>query len=289
VSLISYTPEAYAYEKYLKGFGHEVQLDSANSLDPDNDINIYFMGLRPVWRKKTGRAIDIHEYHSLSTGAFPLIKDKIKKFINDKPSGRIFLNNVVQEGMGFQDGIPYIERDMGVDDDFFQRPFSNPEFDIVYAGSIAGRKGLIDELIKLAKRKLKLLIVGSISKADFEIFEKYKNVSFTGKVHRSEIPKIFKNCRAGLNYTPDIYPFNIQTSTKTLEYLAAGLVLISNRYNWIESFSKKFGILPLWIDNVSDSDSIGVSNYFLQKEIFSWDSILNKSYFNDFLIERCIR
>lgn len=42
-SNLAYTPEAYAYEKYLSQKGFLVQLDS--TLDPNNDINIYFMGL----------------------------------------------------------------------------------------------------------------------------------------------------------------------------------------------------------------------------------------------------
>lgn len=48
-----YTPEAYAYEKYLKAMGHEVQLDY--NLDPNNDINIHFMGTRPFWKSNKGR------------------------------------------------------------------------------------------------------------------------------------------------------------------------------------------------------------------------------------------
>ena len=50
LSSFAYTPEAYAYEKYLKKLGHQIQLDY--ELDPDNDINIYFMGTRPFWKKK---------------------------------------------------------------------------------------------------------------------------------------------------------------------------------------------------------------------------------------------
>ena len=37
----AYTPEAYAYEKYLTSKGFKVQLEQEEKLDLNNDINIY--------------------------------------------------------------------------------------------------------------------------------------------------------------------------------------------------------------------------------------------------------
>ena len=91
----AYTPEAYAYEAYLKERGYQVQLDY--SLDPNNDVNIHFMGVRPFWEKKEGRAVEIHEYQSLSTPPYASFKNLIKKAINEKPQGRIFLNEFVKD------------------------------------------------------------------------------------------------------------------------------------------------------------------------------------------------
>lgn len=62
----AYTPEAYAYKSYLESNGVSVQLENEAFIDPNNDINIYFMGMRPLWHRKKGRAIEIHEYQSLS-------------------------------------------------------------------------------------------------------------------------------------------------------------------------------------------------------------------------------
>jgi hypothetical protein len=90
LSTSAYTPEAYAYEKYLKAMGHEVQLDY--DLDPNNDINIHFMGTRPFWKSSKGRALEIHEYQSLSTPPYAKLKNYSKRIINKKPVGRIFLN-----------------------------------------------------------------------------------------------------------------------------------------------------------------------------------------------------
>ena len=275
----AYTPEAYAYEKYLKKLGHQVQLDY--KLDPNNDINIFFMGTRPFWKKNEGRAIEIHEYQSLSTPPYAKLKNLSKKIINKRPVGRIFLNNFVHQDLNFNDNIPYIYRDMGVDDILFQRPIQNPLYDIVYCGSISGRSGLIETLLALAK-DYKIIVVGRITKEE-QVILQVKNITLLGQVSREQLPEIYRNARFGLNYTPDIYPYNIQTSTKTLEYLASGLRVISNKYKWVESLEKshKFGIV--WLDQ--DIYNIGVHSFnnSYDMDCYSWNHILHNSGFLNFL------
>lgn len=280
----AYTPEAYAYEKYLKNLGHQVQLDY--ELDPNNDINIYFMGMRPLWKKYIGKAVEIHEYQSLSTPPYAKIKNFSKKIINRKPRGRIFLNEIVAQQFSFDDAIPCIYRDMGIDEAFFQFPKDNPEFDIVYSGSISGRIGLIETLVHLS-HQYKILVIGSIEGEVKGLLLKY-NITLTGRVQRSELPSLYANARYGLNYTPDVYPFNIQTSTKTLEYLASGLRVISNRYKWSQYIEKKMDINFIWIDELMGSKKILYSeNILINKldvEEYSWTNILKKSNFDKFLL-----
>lgn len=286
ISRTAYTPEAYAYEKYLINIGHSVQLDFAENLDINNDINIYFMGTRPFWQKKIGKAVEVHEYQSLSTGSNAKIKDKIKKWVNRKPAGRIFLNSDVKERFGFDDNVPYIYRDMGVDDIFFQKPNDNPEFDIVYCGSIVGRVGLVEILIKLSE-KYKVIVVGEVEQETALLFRK-ANITLTGRLERSQIAEIYKNCRFGLNYTPDLYPFNIQTSTKTLEYLASELGVISNRYYWSEKFFKNIGYVPSWIDSNGNVDELNINVKKIDMKCYSWDNILYNSNYMGFLDE-CVK
>ena len=276
ISINSYTPEAYAYEKYLKNLGHQVELDY--DLDPNNDINIFFMGTRPFWEKKEGRAIEIHEYQSLSTPPYAKLKDFAKKFVNKKPSGRIFLNNFVHQNLNFNDDSPYIYRDMGVDEALFQKPNQNPEYDILYCGSISGRIGLIDTLLNLAKN-YKVIVVGKTTD-DEALLLRVKNITLLGQVSRDQLPGIYRNSRFGLNYTPDIYPFNIQTSTKTLEYLASGLDVISNRYKWAEVFFRNIKYQPIWLDNLDLSFE---REFFPEILHFKWSNILNEVNFNNFI------
>lgn len=279
LSKFAYTPEAYAYEKYLQELGHQVQLDY--ELDPNNDVNIYFMGVRPFWKKKEGRAIEIHEYQSLSTPPYAHFKNFAKKIVNKQPNGRVFLNEFVHRDLSFSDNIPYIYRDMGVDEALFQSPSENPLFDIVYCGSIAGRNGLIEVLIRLAEN-YKVVVVGQVSDLESSLL-KHENITILGRVERSDLPEIYRNARFGLNFTPDIYPFNIQTSTKTLEYLASGLGVISNKYFWSECFFKSINLKPIWLEEI-DQIILSQNSYHLTEiDVFSWDNILKKSNLHLFL------
>lgn len=278
----AYTPEAYAYESYLVKKGLQVELDY--NLDPNNDVNIYFMGVRPFFSKSSGRATEIHEYQSLSVPPFSAIKDSVKRVINRKPSGRIFLNNIVRDGLGFSDGIKYINRDMGVDENFYNiNPNPNPEFDIVYSGSIVGRDGLIETITKLSIN-YRIMLIGLVSQDLINYFKNNKNVSLVGKVERHELPELYSKCRFGLNFTPDVYPFNIQTSTKTLEYLASGLSLISNKYQWIVSFKDEHNIPILWLDDFQNLNCNIQYDRDLLKD-FKWDNILENSNFLNFILD----
>lgn len=283
----AYTPEAYAYKKFLEQSNVEVQLAPEEDLCSDNDVNIYFMGLRPFWRRKTAGAAEVHEYQSLSVAPCPGLKDAVKKIVNGQPDGRIFLNEVVQENMSFASGVPYILRDMGVDAALFQKPNSCPDFDIVYSGSIAGRNGLLEQLQRLSTLGYKLLIVGEAASSVRDLFRESTNVEFSGRVSRDELPSLYSRAWAGLNYTPDLYPFNIQTSTKTLEYLASGLVVFSNRYQWASKFSSDHGVRFVWLDELQrhvDISSTRISHdFFFDASEFMWDSILERSGFLNFI------
>ena len=281
----AYTPEAHAYEKYLKNNGHQVQLDY--ELDPKNDVNIYFMGTRPFWKKKEGRAIEIHEYQSLSTPPYARFKNFSKKLVNKQPSGRIFLNDLVHHDLNFTDDIPYIYRDMGVDEALFQNPSENPLYDIVYCGSIAGRNGLIEVLRRLAGN-YKVVVVGQVSDLENSLL-RHENITLLGRVERKDLPEIYRNCRFGLNFTPNFYPYNIQTSTKTLEYLASGLGVISNKYKWSEQFFNEIDYQPIWLDDCDFLKTIEINSGLIAPlsliHRYAWKNILSDSKFDVFLRE----
>lgn len=282
-----YVPEAYAYEKYLSKLGHHVQLMPWSELERTNDLNIRFMGFDPFWKKNDCmRTLQVHEYHSLSVPPCAKQKDFFKRRLNKRPSGRIFLNEIVRREFGFSDGVPSIIRDMGVDDEFFSvKRSENPYYDILYCGTFSKRRGLIDEVIKLASLGFKILLIGHVEAGHRRVLANYPNIDMYGKASRHELPELYSNAYAGLNFTPDFYPFNIQTSTKTLEYLAAGLVLISNRYNWIEGFCENNRYKPAWLHQIRKYDDLfKFKPPAINLDRFSWGNLLEESQFESFLI-----
>jgi hypothetical protein len=245
------------------------------------------MGTRPFWKKKEGRAIEIHEYQSLSTPPYAHFKNFAKKIVNKRPNGRIFLNEFVHRDLSFSDNIPYIYRDMGVDEALFQSPSANPLYDIVYCGSIAGRNGLIEILRRFAGN-YKVVVVGNVSELERSLL-KHENITILGRIERKDLPEIYRNSRFGLNFTPDLYPYNIQTSTKTLEYLASGLGLISNKYKWSEQFFNEIDYQPVWLDDFDFLKTIEMNTSSIESipliHRYAWENILSDSKFDVFLRE----
>ena len=278
-----YSPEAYAYRDYLVKNGWNVQLDYEEFLSSENDITIMFLGLDPLWKKNRFKKI-IHDYPSLSTGKFPKTKNLIKKYINRKPNGRIFLNSFVEREFNFKKCENSINIDVGIDNLFFDKIEIEKEYDLVYSGSIIGREGLIAELQRLAILGLRILIIGEVDDKLRNYLSVHGDIFFSGRVGRSELPSMYRLAKAGLSISPDIYPFTSQTTIKTLEYLASGIGLVSNHYGWINQFSDEYSYQPLWTGNIKtkgDFDRFEFSEIDMSE--FSWDNIFNKVNFNNFL------
>lgn len=236
----AFLPEIDAYISYFNKTG---EFEAYDSFKLGNDFNINDFDV--IWEFKGLGGLNvkdkilIHEYASLSTGYFPLLKNSLKAKINYKPNLRVFLNENVKAGFGFNDSIDYCYRDMGIDESFVNIRNNKKEFDFVYVGAINKERG-IDKLLNIFIKKNigKLCLIGNI---DDEIYKKYKankNIIFTGKIPYYEVPKIASKAIYGINYIPNKYPFNIQTSTKLLEYLAMGLKIITTDYKWVRNFEK---------------------------------------------------
>lgn len=250
INSTSYLPEAYAYRDFIIANGHTAYLCRREEMTNNADVQIYFMGWLPPWRPLRTSVPRIFEYHSLSVGILSKVKDQIKKRATIRPSARIFLNEEVRDALSFGKSTPYILRDMGVEARMFAKELSNPCFDLVYCGSISNRMGLVDEVVRLASLGLRILMIGAVSSEDAIRLAKVNNLECLGRVSRDILPDLIKNAKAGLNFIPNIYPYNIQTSTKVIEYCAAGLGLVSNSYRWIDDFSRTRGFPYLNTDGL---------------------------------------
>lgn len=282
----SYLPEAYAYSDFLISHNYDVIL-SENCKGYQPDLVIKFLGFTLNASRDNKYAI-IHEYSSSSVPPFPHLKNFVKKTLNAKPTGRIFLNTFVKTAFNFNDNVPFIYRDMGINELFFDLNVQGSlKYDLIYCGT--EHIGLKSTLLKLVNFKLKIVIVGIFTIELKEAFRFNKYVTFLGRLDRSELPNIYKLCRFGLNYTPDIFPYSSQTSTKTLEYCAAGLGVISNRYFWVENFMKARNCNFLWLEDISSRDSIENFEFIKPNlEDLKWNLILEKSNFCKFIEQSII-
>lgn len=287
-----YLPEINAYMAYLRDFIPTVNAHDSSELgnnfsEKDFDVVWKFMGFD---RGNTPNPFVVHEYGSLSVGRFPRTKNLIKRLVNNKPNMRVFLNSAVQTDMGFKDNLPYCERDMGVSAHFFKvQPNPNTEFDFVYSGSLNRGKVIFSMLnhFKVNMKKSRLLIVGSVPDDIHSQFGSTTNIHFTGRLKYEDVPQAITQAKYGLNIMPDIYPFNIQTSTKVLEYCAAGLPVISTNYQWIRDFERKSGGQFFYcspnFDTLSQETVDQYSFHCPNVTAYHWDSLIKKSGVFDFL------
>ena len=232
----------------------------------------------------------IHEYASLSTGKFPKLKNEIKRVFNIKPTLRIFLNKNVKNGFGFNDKIPYIYRDMGIDESFFIKT-EKKNYDFVYVGSMSNDREIVNILEKFAQdlKTSSLLMIGEPDKSLYESYKKFANIVFTGKLKYQDVPKIASQAEYAINYIPDRYPYNLQTSTKLLEYVAMDLKIISTDYQWVNEFEKERKMKFYRISNdLREFDTRKIIRFnFINNNIFDlkWKQIIEKSNIKNILNE----
>lgn len=278
---VAYLPEIEGYKKYF--IRYDIKFidcikDLNNNYDENNyDLLWYMMGtdFKKIDKPK------VHDYASLSTGKYVFFKDKVKKYINQKPNLRLFLNKNIRDAYNFNDNVPYLIRDMGVDKSFFIRN-EKKEYDFVYVGAIT-KERKIPELLKKFTNELKsktLLVIGAVPDDIYYEFNKVSNITFIGKIEYYDVSKYASKAIYGINMIPDMYPFNIQASTKLLEYCALGLKVVTTNYEWVKKFESNYKGNFFHIDenlNNFDIKEIEKFNYIIPSVAnLKWNKILDR-------------
>ncbi|WHP62507.1 glycosyltransferase [Vibrio harveyi] len=284
-------PEIKAYSKYFSLHGDEVFVVNREDIEKYKnahfDIEWHFMGFSR--KKLTNSRLVIHEYASLSTPPFSKFKNTIKGIFSHTPDLRIFLNHKVKDDLTFLCDSKYLIRDMGVE--LPKQGFrinTDSKYDFLYVGAMDPSRD-IDGLIKLFidpsynPNGLKLFLLG---KAQDDLLERYKvhsNIVFLGFVPQEEVFSYILDSEVCVNWIPNVYPYNIQTSTKLLEYAAMGKKVITTRYNWVDEFSER-NSYPLFF--FSDED--GLSKSFFSKDrnipsVASWSKIFQELKLRDYI------
>lgn len=280
----AFLPEIDAYVNYFNEFNDFSAFDSSKidkdfSID-DFDIIWEFKGYGGLKRKDK---IIIHEYASLSVGAFPKVKNTIKAKVNFQPNLRIFLNSDIKKEFNFNDDIEYCIRDMGISKSFIEDKSSKKDYDFIYVGSISKERRIDLLLNKFGENPPgKLCLVGNIDDDLYKQYKGNKDIIFTGKVSYNDVPSIASKAIYGINFIPDKYPYNLQTSTKLLEYLSLGLKIVTTDYQWIRRFEYNHGCSFYKLDtNITNLDIKSLENHEFKSNFdpqdFLWDSIIEKS------------
>ena len=227
---------------------------------------------RVPYRKK------IHEYSSVSIGKGAKLKNLLKKWFTVSPDFRIFQSPWVAQQMNLLDK-PFVYRDMGVANSFFTKEKIEKEFDFVYTGSFENNRQLrpmIHAFLNNFSTTSKMLLIGNIPSWLQEISS--NRLVLIHQVPNSEISKWLKKAKYGINYIPNIYPFNHQTSTKLLEYCACNLKIITTVYPWVNEFEQKYqgNFFKL------DQKNTNFNPHSLEQFPFSTPSIPNESWANKF-------
>lgn len=242
----SYLPELAAYSEFLQQAGHAAAVHTAARTVPENaEVLWWFCGLVP--RRSAQRhaaAFQIHEYASTSTPPWGWLKDRFKAKRQPVPQYRIFQNAWVRDRLDFADAVPFEYRDMGVPSGFLgqQHASGEAEFDFVYLGSMQRLRSFGKVLRALQAAGRTLLLIGDMPH-DVQSWLRLDvpSACSMGRVPQSEVPGLLRRARFGLNLVPVKAPYAHQTSTKLLEYCAAGLPVVSTDYPWVRQFERTSG------------------------------------------------
>ena len=229
------------------------------------DVEWHFMG-QHIRRNKN--RITIHEYASASVPPFGKLKDSLKKLINATPDYRIFNSEYVRQQINLTDNIPYGFRNCGIPSgNSYLLPDAQKKYDFVYVGTVdKGRKTepLFDCFINGALKDHTLLVITRDYQTLDAMYKNAANITFKGPIPYSDTYAHIQQARFGINYMPDVAPFNQQTSAKFLDYAACQLPVVTSDYAWVRGFQQTYG-----------------GNYFFlhpDLENFTWENVNNSMY-----------
>ena len=283
----AYLPERYAYQDFFKEQGHELDIYSAiRAIDKEVDYDFIWIMMGTHFGSLSQFKNVIHEYQSIpidksnfKAGA----KGWIKKKFTALPNLRIFKNQAVKAYFNFQDDIPFLYRDMGIKKCFLTQDIVPKIYDFVYVGEISEDRNF-DQVINVFANKLdaySLLLIGKIPAYYSKAINSRKNIHAIGNIEYYKVPSFLSQCKYGLHYVPNRFPFNLQLSTKLLEYCATGLKVVTNRMDYIDDFEKEHQAnFYKFADDFSDFNTKEFEEFKYQTpklESFEWNQVISKS------------
>lgn len=228
------------------------------------DVEWHFMGQH--LRRNKNRVI-IHEYASASVPPFGKLKDSLKKLINATPDYRIFNSEYVWQQINPTDNVPFGFRNCGIPGSTALLPTVVKKYDFVYVGTVdKGRRMelLFDCFTNGPLKNHSLLVLTRNYQEPESIYKSAGNIIFKGPIPFSDLYATIQEARFGINYMPDVAPYNQQASAKFLDYAACQAPIVTSDYAWVRSFQNNYG-----------------GHYFYLQphlENFTWEKVNSFSY-----------
>ena len=275
----AFYPETNAYIKYLPIFVPGVLVSAYQSFeraDLECDVVLFYGGYLPFWKRVTSKLII--EYHSLSTTRFPRLKNFVKRWFSAKADLYIFLNDMVRAELGFGISEKNVFRGMGVDERYYNSSIgAEKKYDFVYMGSV-DREGVIDCILSVAASEYSVAVVGC-SESAYKKLSSYSRVYAYPGMSQENAVEVASAARFGLNFTADRYPFNIQDSTKVIEYCGLGLNVVTNRYLWVDYFESNIGARFLDLNEFLSNPEVLNEYEFSSGRIdeYFWSNVIGNS------------
>lgn len=287
----SFMPEIGAYQNYFEHAEIKTGLlvnPSQPEMEP-YDILWFFMGIQNCLNDVNKKKIIVHEYCSASTPPLARLKDIIKKIITPMPNLRISLSTEHRGRVYPVDDIPLIVRRQGVHSCFFKKIYIPKEYDFIYIGSALKMRHTNKWLHEFAAMfpRMSIIMVGNHESGIIQQFKSNPNIHFEKPVPITSLPELLAKARFAVNYVPDVYPFNIQPSTKLLEYCAAGCHIISNRYHWVNQFAQKTKAGIFFMDDLFENLSATTLETFQftvpDMSVYEWERIFKEMQIQSYL------
>lgn len=284
-------PEIEAYINYFNKSKNFRAFDSSK-LEDDFQLSNYdvLWEIKGFGGVKLPDRVVVHEYASLSISPYPRLKNLIKSQFNPKPNLRIFLNETVRSGFMFNDNVNFCYRDMGIGEEFLKQNSNAKEYNFVYVGAISKAREMDLFLSHYESKSLgRICLIGPVEKEIYDNHKHNKDLIFTGKIDYKEVPAIASKAIYGLNLIPDKYPYNLQTSTKLLEYLALGLKIVTTDYKWVRNFENihDCDFFKFNFENKLDLKTIDNHNFKtnFRAEQYIWDNVIQDSGIEERLLK----
>jgi glycosyltransferase involved in cell wall biosynthesis len=263
----AFLPAITGYSNFFSKYNIRCEVVTKDDLRLTHcQVEWFFMGL-DLTKPREG-ICKIHEYISPSVPPMGRWKDFYKRIFNAQPDLRIFKNKAVKDRFNFKDHTPFCYQDIGIPEEWLNNDADpQKEFDFIYVGDLSARRRpevLIDCFTRPPMQQYTLLLLGSQYEWLQEKYKDHPNVLFKGPVAKEQVKEHIQKAKFGINYIPDVAPFNELTSTKLLEYVACGLPVVTTDYAWIRQFQQQYG-----------------GNYFyLQPDFgnFTWEQVINFEY-----------